>query len=252
MLACRGVTVRFGGLVPVNALDFELPERGVFMLVGPNGAGKTTFINALSGLCPTAAGSIRMNGVELCGLASYRMVAHGIGRSFQKAELFGGMTALDNVLVGLHALTRTGLDGAFALPSARREERAARERALQALDELGLADVARTAASVLPYGYQKLLDVARALVSEPRLLLLDEPFAGVTEGEVPALLGCIERAGRVRTVLMIEHHLELVMDLAERVTVLNFGHKIAEGPPAAIRRDPAVIRSYLGTRAAAS
>ncbi len=119
MLECRGLTVRFGGLVPVNAFDFDLPERGVFMLVGPNGAGKTTFINALCGLCPTAAGSIRMNGVELRGLAPYRMVEHGIGRSFQKAELFGGMSALDNVLVGLHALTRTGLDGAFALPAAR-------------------------------------------------------------------------------------------------------------------------------------
>jgi branched-chain amino acid transport system ATP-binding protein len=251
MLVCRGVTVRFGGLVPVNGLDFDLPDRGVFMLVGPNGAGKTTFINALTRLCPLASGSIVMDGVELGMLPPHRIVAHGIARSFQKAELFAGMNALDNVLTGLHARTHSGLGGAFALPAARCEERVSRERALQALDEVGLAHVAYVPAAALPYGYQKLLDVARALVSQPKLLLLDEPFAGVTEGEVPTLVACIERAGCDRTVLMIEHHLELVMDLAQRVTVLDFGRKIAEGPPAAIRRDPAVVRSYLGTRAGA-
>jgi branched-chain amino acid transport system ATP-binding protein len=252
MLACRGVSVRFGGLVSVDDFDLDLPKRGIFMLVGPNGAGKTTFINALTRLCPLAAGSIKMDGVEISNVSPDQVVEYGIARSFQKAEVFGGLSALDNVLVGLHAQTRTGLDGALGLPAARREEFAARERALRALEEVGLAHVARSRASRLPYGYQKLLDVARALVSEPKLVLLDEPFAGVSEGEVHTLRDCVRRAGRERAVLMIEHHLELVMDLAVRVTVLDFGRKIAEGPPAAIRRDPAVIRSYLGTRSGTS
>jgi len=252
MLACRGVSVRFGGLVSVDDFDLDLPKRGIFMLVGPNGAGKTTFINALTRLCPVAAGSIKMDGVEISNVSPDQVVEYGIARSFQKAEVFGGLSALDNVLVGLHAQTRTGLDGALGLPTARREEFAARERALRALEEVGLAHVARSRASRLPYGYQKLLDVARALVSEPKLVLLDEPFAGVSEGEVHTLRDCVRRAGRERAVLMIEHHLELVMDLAVRVTVLDFGRKIAEGPPAAIRRDPAVIRSYLGTRSGTS
>jgi branched-chain amino acid transport system ATP-binding protein len=190
--------------------------------------------------------------VDISTLPPHRIAEHGIARSFQKAELFAGMSAVDNVLVGLHARTRAGLDGALALRAARREERASPEHAIRALDEVGLAHVAHSTAATLPYGYQKLLDVVRALVAQPKLLLLDEPFAGLSESEVPSLLGCIERAGRERTVLMIEHHLELVMDLAQRVTVLDFGRRIAEGTPAAIRRDPAVIRSYLGTHAGMS
>jgi branched-chain amino acid transport system ATP-binding protein len=167
------------------------------MLVGPNGAGKTTFINARTRLAPLAAGTIALDGVDIATLSAERIVACGISRSFQKAELFSGMTVLENVLVGLYSRTRTGLDGALALPAARREERAARATALRVLEDVGLASAAHRIAGTLPYGDQKLLDVARALVSEPKLLLLDEPFAGVTQGEVPALLRCIERAGRV-------------------------------------------------------
>ena len=241
MLRCRGITVRFGGLVALEDLDFEMPDRGVSMLVGPNGAGKTTFINVLTRIYTPERGTMELDGVDLLRLSADKIIRAGIARSFQKAELFGGMTARENVLVGLQ-------DRISLFPSPRRAELAAREKAHAILREIGLAHVADVTASSLSYGYQKMLDVARALASEPRLLLLDEPFAGVTHAEIPTLIACIAQVAKERAVLMVEHHLELVMDLAERVTVLDFGRKIAEGTPAEIRRDPAVIRSYLGTR----
>ena len=244
MLRCRGITVRFGGLVALDELDFDLPDSGVSMLVGPNGAGKTTFINVLTRIYTPERGTMELDGVDLLQVSADKVIGAGIARSFQKAELFGGMTARENVLVGLQ--NRISL-----FPSPRRAERAARERADAILSDMGLAHVANVRASSLSYGYQKMLDVGRALASEPRLLLLDEPFAGVTHAEIPTLIGCITQIARERAVLMVEHHLELVMDLAERVTVLDFGRKIAEGAPQAIRRDPAVIRSYLGTKGTA-
>jgi branched-chain amino acid transport system ATP-binding protein len=247
MLEARGVTVRFGGLVAVNRLDLDIPDRGVFALVGPNGAGKTTLINALSRVCPVANGSVRIDGIDLLELLPHQIVRAGIARSFQRAELFSTLTVLENLLVGLHSEMTTALGGAFMTPSTRAQEKDARGRTERLLRELNLWEVRDVRPSDLPYGHQKLLDVARALVSEPKLLLLDEPFAGLTEAETPRLLACIADAGKRCSVLMIEHHFELLEGIAERMTVMNFGSKIAEGPPSVVREDPEVVRCYLGT-----
>jgi branched-chain amino acid transport system ATP-binding protein len=247
MLSVRGAVVRFGGLVAVDRLDLDVPERGVFLLVGPNGAGKTTLINVLSRITPLTAGTVTLEGENLSHVRPHDVIRHGIARSFQKAELFDSLSVLENVMVGLQSTGRAGIDAAFLPPWVRREEHRARERALTLLEQLDLTHVRDAAPRGLSYGYQKLLDVGRALVSEPKLLLLDEPFAGVTSDEAPRLKACIVEAGKRCAVLMVEHHLELVLDIAERLTVMNFGAKIAEGAPNVVRDDPEVIRCYLGT-----
>jgi len=247
MLEARGVTVRFGGLVAVNQLDLDVPDRGVFALVGPNGAGKTTLINALSRVCPVASGNVRLDGVDVLGLRPHEVIRAGIARSFQRAELFSTLTVLENLLVGLHSEMTTGLGGALMTRSTRAQEKDARTNAERLLRELGLWDHRDVRPNDLPYGHQKLLDVARALISDPKLLLLDEPFAGLTEAETPRLLACIADAGKRCSVLMIEHHFELLEGIALRMTVMNFGSKIAEGPPSSVREDPDVVRCYLGT-----
>ncbi len=247
MLEAREVTVRFGGLTAVNALDLDIPATGIFALVGPNGAGKTTLINALSRVCRVSQGSIRLDGSDVLNLRPHEAVRAGIARSFQRAELFPTLSVVENLLVGLHSEMTTGLEGALMTRATRREEKAARARAEALLRELDLWELRDCSPSDLPYGHQKLLDVARALVSRPKLLLLDEPFAGLTDAETPRLLACIAAAGKQCAVLMIEHHFELLVGVAERMTVMNFGRKIAEGAPSDMRSDPEVIRCYLGT-----
>ena len=247
MLEARQVTVRFGGLVAVNALDLVVPDTGIFALVGPNGAGKTTLINALSRVCPVSLGSIRLDGIDLLDLMPHEVIGAGIARSFQRAELFPSMSVLENLLVGLHSQITTGLEGALMTRATRSEEREARIRAERLMRELDLWDLRDASPADLPYGHQKLLDVARAVISQPKVLLLDEPFAGLTDAETPRLLACISDAGKRCAVLMIEHHFELLEGIAERMTVMNFGRKIAEGTPARVRADSEVIRCYLGT-----
>jgi len=247
MLEARQLTVRFGGLTAVNALDLDIPDTGVFALVGPNGAGKTTLINALSRVCSVAEGSIHLDGADLLDLRPHEAVRAGIARSFQRAELFPTLSVIDNLLVGLHGEMTTGLEGALRMRSTRAQERAARARCEALMRELDLWELRDCAPADLPYGHQKLLDVARALISRPKLLLLDEPFAGLTDAETPRLLACIAAAGRQCAVLMIEHHFKLLEGVAQRMTVMNFGRKIAEGTPAEMRADPEVIRCYLGT-----
>lgn len=247
MLAVRDVTVRFGGLTAVSGFDIDVPDVGIFALVGPNGAGKTTLINALSRVAPVTSGRIDLNGCDVLRLPSHQVVRHGITRSFQKAEMFGSLTVLENILVGLHAQMSTGLEGALFMPATQRQETHGRARAEALLRELDLWDVRNMSPADLPYGHQKLLDVARALISEPKVLLLDEPFAGLTEAETPRLLSYITAAGKRCAILMIEHHFELLEGIAERITVMNFGKKIAEGTPVSMRFDPEVVRCYLGT-----
>ncbi len=247
MLVARNVTVRFGGLTAVAELDLDLPDTGVFALVGPNGAGKTTLLNALSRVVAVSNGSLELDGIDVLRLKRHEVIRCGIARSFQKAEVFPELTVLENLLVGLHTRERTGIEGIFYTRGVRRREMYARERAGALLRELDLWSVRDASPSDLPYGLQKLLDVARALISGPKLLLLDEPFAGLTDAETPRLLECIVAAGKQCAVLMIEHHFELLESAAERISVMDFGRKIAEGTPAFIRTNEDVIRCYLGT-----
>lgn len=247
MLTVRGVTVRFGGLTAVNHFDIDVPDVGIFALVGPNGAGKTTLINALSRVCPVAEGRIELNGRDILALRSHEVVAAGIARSFQRAEIFPGLSVMENLLVGLHVHMTTGIEGAFYTPATRAQEHDAREKAEALLRRLDLWGDRYLSPADLPYGHQKLLDVARGVISEPKLLLLDEPFAGLTDAETPQLLQCIVDAGKSCAVVMIEHHFELLESVAERITVMDFGRKVAEGQPAQVRIDPEVVRCYLGT-----
>ena len=247
-LAVRGLSRCFGGLQAVSEVSFEVEEGSITALIGPNGAGKTTLFNLISGTIRPAAGSIRLDGRELVGLQPFRIAALGVCRTFQTTRLFPRLTALENVMVGRHTRSRGGfLAGLLNLPYTWREERAVRERALELLEELGVKDCAGEAAGSLGFRKQRVVEIARALAAEPRLLLLDEPAAGLNLQETEELAALIRRIrGLGVTVLLVEHDMSLVMDLSDRVVVLNYGRKLAEGTPAEIQRDPEVIRSYLG------
>jgi branched-chain amino acid transport system ATP-binding protein len=250
LLSVRDVSVRFGGIVALDGVSFGVAEGEIVGLIGPNGAGKTTLFNCLSRLYAPDAGEIAFDGRSLLSRAPHQIAGLGIGRTFQNLALFPTLTVLQNVMVGLHS--RTGSDylsNAVRLPWVVREERTIDDVAHELLMFLELAPLAAHPAAGLPFGTLKRVELARALASRPRLLLLDEPAGGLNHAEVD-VLGRLIRAIRDErgvTVLLVEHHMSLVMQVSDRVVVLDFGRKIAEGPPSAIQRNPDVIRAYLGS-----
>jgi branched-chain amino acid transport system ATP-binding protein len=248
LLEVRGLIKRFGGVTAVNGLDMTVRAGDVHALIGPNGSGKTTTLNVISALYRSDGGSIRFDGAELSGRPAHAIAKLGIARTFQNIRLFGELSVLENVMIGRHVRTHVGFVGALVPGGATaREERQTRERARELLHFVGLGDIGVARARSLPYGDQRRVEIARALASEPRLLLLDEPAAGMNPAETDAL---VELLRRIRddgtTLLLIEHDMNLVMSISDRITVLNFGQHIAEGPPDEIARNPDVITAYLG------
>jgi branched-chain amino acid transport system ATP-binding protein len=253
ILEAASVTKVFGGLVAVENVDFSIPRHSIVSIIGPNGAGKTTFFNMLTGLYHPTSGRIAYEGRDITGQRPDRIVAMGVARTFQNIRLFATMSATENVLVGEHARLKAGLFGSILrTPRVRREEREARDKARETLRYVGLREaVFDEMAANLSYGDQRRLEVARALASDPKLLLLDEPTAGMNPEESARLTAFMQRLREERglTILLIEHDMRVVMDVSERITVLDHGEKIAEGKPDEVRANERVVEAYLGKQA---
>ena len=252
LLSVRGITVRFGGIVALDGVSFDVQRGQVCGLIGPNGAGKTTLFNCMSRLYQYQAGDIVFEGQSITTTPTHQIAGLGMGRTFQNLAMFRTMPVLDNVMVGAHCRSSTGfISNALRLPRVAVEEKRLRDRAAIILDELGLSPFAHRPVGDLPFGVQKRVEFARALAAEPKLLMLDEPAAGLNHEELGELARLIRDAcDRLKlTVLLVEHHMNLVMSVSDHIVALNFGRKIAEGSPAHIQAHPDVIAAYLGAPA---
>jgi branched-chain amino acid transport system ATP-binding protein len=251
ILAIRGVKKAFAGLAAVNDVSFTVGRGAIHGVIGPNGAGKTTLFNVVTAAFAPTAGDVVFEGRSITGIPAHRVARLGVARTFQNVRLFGDQTVLENVIIGTFRHTRAGLiGGTLRLPGAVAEEAQSRRESMECLAFVGLAGLADREAEFLPFGQQRLLEFARALALRPKLLLLDEPAAGLNDAETEQLAGLIRQLpGRGITVLLVEHNMDLMMSVADRIVVLNYGIKIAEGTPAEIQANAAVTDAYLGVEA---
>lgn len=255
LLQTTNVVKRFGGLTAVNNMTFELEQGSIVSIIGPNGAGKTTFFNSLTGIYKPEEGQILFQGHSLVGLRPDQVCERGISRTFQNIRLFGSMTVLENILVGMHTrLKQKATDSLFRTPGFHKEEKEAEKKASEIMEYVGLKNVGNELARNLPYGEQRRVELARALAADPTLLLLDEPTAGMNPNETEEAIKLFRRIRDEKgiTVLLIEHDMRVVMNISERITVMDYGEKIAEGTPQEIRSNQRVIEAYLGREAASA